>query len=502
MPRSAFSPYAGRPVSDGPARAAGAPGRPLHWAEQLAFPVLLLLLGLCLLGGGASRADVTSLIYLRPAAILCVAALLLLPGRRDYAPVRVPLILLGALAALMVIQLIPLPPEIWTALPGRERYLEAYAAIGIPQPWRPISLTPDLTLNSLATLIFAAAGLIGFASISSEQRVLLLPVLIGVAFVSAMIGVAQVSSDAGSALFLYNVTHEGSSVGFFSNRNHQAALLAMSFPMLQVWTLLPHPDKAYRRTRRWIAIGVGLLLIPLLLITGSRAGVGLGVVGLLAMFFLAPRQGRGVPHGKWRVGRTLLFVLGPIAAAGVVVLLGRAVAFERLASREYLAQEARFEAAPQVWQMVTDFFPVGTGFGAFDRVYRGYEADKALDFSYLNHAHNDLAELVIDGGLAALLLFVLFLLWWGRQALRAVRTRRLDPRVIYARLAVVLTLILFLASLVDYPLRTPLMGLIFAIVCGWLGQLSSESSALAVEPGANGEKAAVDQEVALVHGRS
>ena len=54
---------------------------------------------------------------------------------------RVPLILLGALAALMAIQLIPLPPGIWTALPGRERYLEAAAAIGIPQPWRPISLT-------------------------------------------------------------------------------------------------------------------------------------------------------------------------------------------------------------------------------------------------------------------------------------------------------------------------------------------------------------------------
>ena len=82
MPRPAFSPYAGRPVPDGPARASGASGRPLHWTERLAFPVLLLLLGLCLLGGGASRADVASLIYSRPAAILCIAALLLLPGAR------------------------------------------------------------------------------------------------------------------------------------------------------------------------------------------------------------------------------------------------------------------------------------------------------------------------------------------------------------------------------------------------------------------------------------
>jgi hypothetical protein len=59
---------------------------------------------------------------------------------------------------------------------------------------------------------------------------------------------------------------------------------------------------------------------------------------------------------------------------------------------------------------------------------------------------------------------------------------------------VVMSLILFLASLVDYPLRTPLMALIFAVICGWLGQFPSESSA-------DGEKAPVDQEVALGHGR-
>jgi hypothetical protein len=29
--------------------------------------------------------------------------------------------------------------------------------------------------------------------------------------------------------------------------------------------------------------------------------------------------------------------------------------------------------------------------------------------------------------------------------------------------------LVLVASLVDYPLRTPLMMLIFAIACGWLG---------------------------------
>ena len=81
--------------------------------------------------------------------------------------------------------------------------------------------------------------------------------------------------------------------------------------------------------------------------------------------------------------------------------------------------------------------------------------------------------------------------------MRAVRTHRLKPRVIYARLAIVLSLILFMAGIVDYPLQSPLMGLIFAIICGWLGQLPSESSVLASNPGRESAKAAVDPEATL-----
>ncbi|MEO8137451.1 MAG: hypothetical protein ABI831_26155, partial [Betaproteobacteria bacterium] len=37
-----------------------------------------------------------------------------------------------------------------------------------------------------------------------------------------------------------------------------------------------------------------------------------------------------------------------------------------------------------------------------------------------------------------------------------------------ARLGAAMILLLFIASLVDYPLRTPIMAALFSIACGWL----------------------------------
>ena len=91
------------------------------------------------LGGGSSKTFITSLLYVRPVAILCLGALLLLPVHRDWRALRWPAMLLAMFALWMCLQLIPLPPAVWAMLPGRAPFLEASIAIGMPQPWRPRS---------------------------------------------------------------------------------------------------------------------------------------------------------------------------------------------------------------------------------------------------------------------------------------------------------------------------------------------------------------------------
>lgn len=443
------------------------PGSP---AERFRLIILIVLLVLCALGGGASRTDVLSLVYLRPAAVICLGALLLLPGPLDFRSLRVPFLLLGALALTMLVQLIPLPPGLWDALPARERYAEAVALAGTPDVWRPLSLAPDLTMHSLASLIFPLTVLVAMAGLRQDQHRTLLHTLIAIACLSALLGIVQVTSGAGSPFYLYNVTHEGSAVGFFSNRNHQAALLALTLPMLKLWTLMPTEDRAYQKTRYWIASAIALFLIPMILVTGSRAGMALGLVSLLVAHFLLPRQPRdGHPRPAWARFATPAAWLAPVALAIVVILMERAVAIDRMALLSDPQSELRVKHLGLLTRMVWDFFPAGIGFGAFDPVFRGFEPDHALHPLYFNHAHNDLVELLLTGGLPALLILGTFLGWVARRSyLVLVPLRSRPQRTLFARVGALIIILTCLASLVDYPLRTPLFAVVFTIACAWL----------------------------------
>ncbi|WP_395613875.1 O-antigen ligase family protein [Allosphingosinicella sp.] len=397
--------------------------------------------------------------------------MLLIPGRRDFGTYRVPLFLLATFALLMLLQLVPLPPDLWASLGGNARYTEASAAAGLSQPWRPLSLAPDLTLNSLLDLLPPFAVLIGFASLHPPRRTYILLFLISAACLSAFLGVAQLTSARSSPVFLYAVAHEGSPIGFFSNRNHQAAFLALAFPLLRSWVLMPAEKWRYRRVRFWSAVAISLFLIPMILVTGSRAGLVLALVGLVTAFLIDPRLRlwRGGGGTAWTRFAFHLLWITPVLLIGLALFFGRAVAIDRLMATEGLTSELRVQNTPLMLKMIGDFFPFGFGFGAFDSIFRGFEPDSALSPFYFNHAHNDLIELALTGGIPALLLLAGLLFWWLRRAFGAWRPLRApSPATVFARLGASIMLILFLASLVDYPLRTPLMATIFAIACGWL----------------------------------
>jgi hypothetical protein len=439
---------------------------------QVRFFIFLAFIVLCFLGGGGSRGDIMSLLYLRPAAVICMAAMLLVPGPVEWRSVRVPLMLLGALALLMIVQLIPLPPEIWTGLPGRGPFVEVAQVAGIEQPWRPLSITPDLTLNSLAALLIPLAALVGYAAIGPAQRQWLLPTLVAGALVSALFAIGQLAGGPGSRFYLYDITNLGSGVGLFANRNHQGMFLATIFPLLAAWALLPRRDGDAGGHRLLIAALVGAFLVSMILATGSRAGLILGGVGILFSYLQfanhRPRRIRTV-RGRW--GRLLLFAPLILGAALLLlaILFARADALDRLLAEDPLADAARTQNIPLYLQMIRDMFPFGSGFGSFAPIFQVYEPFEVLDISYLNQAHNDLVEIAITGGLPALLILGGFILWWSWRSISVWRNQaRFSTGIIFSRLGSMLILLLLLGSLADYPLRTPILSMVFAIACAWL----------------------------------
>jgi len=442
-----------------------------RWPDLVRFGILVALIVACFLGGGASRLDVLSLIYLQPFAVICLAALLIVPGPIEWRTVLAPLLMLAALAAIIASQLIPLPPGLWAALPGHGSFAEIASGAGAGAVWRPISLTPDLGLASLAGLVVPAAALIGFAAIPRALTYSLLPILLAGAVISILVGLAQVGGGERSPFYLYAVTSPGLPVGLFSNRNHQAVLLVMAWPMLAVWAACSTGNRRADDVRRSVALALAILLLPVLVITGSRAGLALAPVALLLAaaiwrahnvggLRLAPRARRLVWAGA---GITAVLVVG--AAIG----LSRDEAIRRFFESSF-EDDSRFQHMPVMLRILGDFFPVGSGFGSFDPIYRFYEPDALLSATYFNHAHNDLMEIAITGGLPAILLALAFLLWAGRNIFAAFRDRSASRRRAFAWLAGGIILVALASSLVDYPLRTPLMSVLFALACGWLGQ--------------------------------
>ncbi len=445
--------------------------------QRLRFGLFASLILVCFFAGGGARDDIASLIVLRPAAIVLVTIMLVLPAPVDWKPVRIPLLISLLFCALMAAQLIPLSPETWQALPGRALFAEAVTLSGEPQPWRPLSVSPDLTLNALAAMVVPVAALLGFAALDGENRRRILPLLAGAAIVSALLGFLQLATGPDGGLYFYRITNDDSAVGLFSNRNHNAAMLAMGFPMLALWAV-SGPEKVRLKGTRTIIAAVGTaLLVSAVVATRSRAGLGFGAAGAAIGWIIFAQQARRageIRAGVWKASLFGLIAIGVLLAA--LTFLQNASSLDRLLGNE-AGSDLRARSFSPLLALTRESLPWGTGFGTFDPVWRIHEPMGLLDPQYLNHAHNDLLELAITGGIPALVLLASALLWLAFAAWRVLRPWSTgDQRLLFGRLGLTLLGIMLLWSLVDYPLRTPSIALVAAIAAGWLGHAAHRRS--------------------------
>ncbi len=458
-------------------------GRVRAWvtARSAAFWLLAILVGLTFMMGGGARDDIRSLLLLRPlTAVLLVGALAVaLPEAWRHGRALLLLAAAGLLAVL--VQLIPLPSGLWSALGGREPVVAMYRAAGIALPALPLTLTPAATWNAAFALMTPIAGLILGLSLGSNDRLVMLRLLIAVALVSAILGLLQVIGSADGPLYFYRITNQGNAVGLFANRNHQAMLLAALFPMLAAQAVVMSNVRHASRLILPMTMVLWGFLIPLLLVTGSRAGLALGVIGLIfAVWILRLAKAGDARHQLSRRRIMLIGGLGLAMLAGVIALtLSRATAVQRLVNGGEEA-DVRFEALPVIWQAARDFFPWGSGYGSFADVYRIYEPANMLNPNYLNHAHNDFIELVLTGGLPALLLLAVGVILFGGGALRMLRLKadRAREPAVMARAGCAVIVILVLGSVADYPLRAPSLALLAAImVAFWSRSVMRHSAA-------------------------
>ena len=430
--------------------------------------VLALFAAALALAGGASRFDEDQQAIVRIAAILSLGASLWMLDPKLLAERHGLIFAAGAAYLLVLVQLVPLPPQVWASLPGHAPYAAIATASGTVT-WRPLTLTPDLTLNSLYALLPGTAAGLAALHIDSRDRIWLARGVVAIAFVSAVIGLIQVAG-AGSSLHLYRVTSEDAPVGLLANRNHQAAFLSCALALTGALAGLRRRDVSDPRVGLGAALAVAAVLILAGLSTGSRMGLALCALGSLAGIVAYKAAGRRLlPSGPaLRLG---------LAAGAALLLIGVGLAAARSGAIERLAHTNRVgeTRAAMIEPLLTTakaFMPFGAGFGSFDSVYRRFEPGALLSTIYMNQAHDEPLQLAIEGGLAALVLLAGFALWWGWTATRVLaRASTVQSRALSIGW-VAATLILMLSSLVDYPLRTPLLSALFVVACLEMGRAS------------------------------
>jgi O-antigen ligase len=427
--------------------------------------------------GGASRSDALSQLFVRLACLTVLAALLWQPFARPFR-YRAICVLLGLWALWMLAQLIPLPPSVWSVLPGRELFAEVAVMSGTDRIWRPLTLTPDLTWNSVFALLPCAAVLLLFVQSEGKYARLLVSCFLLAMAASAILGFAQVAAGPSSPLRFYGVTNADSAVGFFANRNHNAVFIAAGIPLLAGWlpTLRRSEDLAWKFT-------LALLAVPAAIVssasTGSRVGLAVAAIGTLLSLPLWIGLGREalagrtltVPGVRKRIPTGRVVVLGSLVSlAAAAAIVASSTSVQRLFDRD-ITDELRVRVTPTLVEMTREFLPVGSGFGSFDPAYRAFEPFEALSLRYLNEAHNEVLQVLIEGGAIAGIIVLLFLCWFVWQSLLAWRSG-----TILSRAASIVILQLLLASLTDYPLRTPLLAALFTACCCLLADARSKGS--------------------------
>jgi len=437
--------------------------------RMLSIPdvVLPLYLGASLVLGGASAAGAlaNAILQLTAVAILCCAVAHPSLTRAASVP-RTARILLACLIILMAVQFAPMPPEIWTALPGRAFIAQNYGLMGQPLPWLPLSLGTERSAGSaLALLPFLAALLLGLGT-NGKGRENCTIVLIAFSLFSIGLGTFQRFGGASSAAWYpYTITNHGGAVGLFANRNHLATLLLMTFPFTAALAASLEAragdDKRIAGLRRLFG-GVVVLLILGVFVVRSSAGLALLGPALWLSFVvywkaLDRRLPRSfLPLSLCFFACLVLFLLfGPFQDRFLDKALSTQYPVTRRTSMATTLRAAR------------DFFPWGSGIGSFVHIYAGYEDPSLVGNEFVNHAHNDWLEVLLEIGLPGLLLLTSFSGWILFRARRMFVTSGTDD--VMAKAAIVAVILVVAHSLVDYPARTAailsIAGMAIAFAC-------------------------------------
>lgn len=291
-----------------------------------------------------------------------------------------------------------------------------------------LSQAPQKSLESaLFTLSVIGFGCLIARMSDLDQERLLRVFIIGF-MINVVAAIVQLSFDTQRSvahLLPYEIT-----AGLFANKNHLSSLIYCMIPVF-AYRLLASKKAVFAY------LAFTLLLVLFLIAVNSRAGLAIaGLIALLCFIWFVPYR---ISAGARLAATACLTVL--------VLLAGWVLDFDST-----LKADLRSTIYANTLQAIGDHWLTGAGLGSFLYIYPPYEKlDQVLPV-YINHAHNDYMELLLETGVAGLILVAAFYLIILRNFYRSRLTQA----------AFISIAALSFHSMVDYPLRTMAIAVTFA----------------------------------------
>jgi O-antigen ligase len=423
--------------------------------------VVTAYLALMTLTGGISVPSTNMALLHATASVAMLLSALAFVWRQGYKSKMAALgtAIIMAVFAVLLLQLVPLPPSLWTMLPGREIVVKNYELLNVGLQFAPLSLTPSASLQSAMAFLAASAAYLSAVTLSSNQLRMPVAGIVICALISALIALVQNFLGAGSWLYFYDAG-TGNGSGTFNNRNFFALQMVVFLPLLAALVLSFRERKVLAS---WaiapIAAVASIVLLTGLATANSRTGILLAVPAITFSLIMVYRARRMEKFSATAFG--LVGILLGLLIIGQASLVG----FLRLAETD-VVNEIRSTINEGSLKLLQSYYSAGAGFGSYVPLYETIETPARMQANFINHAHNDWLEVLIEGGLPIAVLLALGVVWLIAMAFRVWRYMNSAKIAPFHVAATIIVPIMLAHSAVDYPLRTPALMVLFAFLCG------------------------------------
>lgn len=331
---------------------------------------------------------------------------------------------------------------------------ESAGVSGMPST---ISLDPFATkvsaLHFIALFIFAFVGLAVTNTAARLKKLTAAVAIFGFGFAFFAILQSFLSPN-----LIYGLYDTGLAVPFgsFVNRNNFGAVMEMmiALPLGMIFAGAVAKDKRLLYVTAVALMGVALVL------SSSRGALVAFIVMLILLVLLTSGFGKKKNMAvKFGLSALLLAVI----IGGVIFVGGEESSLTRIADSAETPDVSTNRG--HMWRVTSDIIlnnmPFGVGLGAYAVAYTKY--DTLGGYERVEQAHNDFLQVVSDGGIPGIIIGGLFLFFFVRMGIKAIKVENMLRRGIaigaFAGCSAVLV-----HSIFDFVLHTTAVAVVFLIL--------------------------------------